>query len=276
MSRFSSTVRMSVAPASRFVAGGRSSTSPRECARSMDTTSTGSPARAVASASAAARVVFPAPPFPRNHRTRAGACRTFSLHPLLEFLQRGVGDDLLRLALEQTDHRDREIHGELVVDDRGAVGGLGQHVRAGLRLLDLTALEFPAHGSVVGRPLVPQDVGVLDDAGVEDEAHAFGPAVGTMFHDLHGLRRRHPRRIGIEICDDLHDTLGRRVDGDRPLRLLGHVVTAPFLGPSGVHRSVPPRGLSHTVGTTVSGRRSFGGFSVAAVHRPDDRPRDAA
>src|SRR6478609_4307426 len=95
------------------------STSPVECAWSVDTMSTRRPLRAARTAVAVANVDLPTPPLPTNRLTRAGtgessALSSLHLDSLLEILQRGVGQPAFSLALEQPDHRDDQVDGQLV------------------------------------------------------------------------------------------------------------------------------------------------------------------
>src|SRR6478735_3716973 len=107
------------------------------------------------------------------------------LDALLQLLERGVDDDLLRLALEQPDHGDLDV-------DRQAVGHLRaravtrEGVRAVHGLEDVGRHERPGDdpGAVLDDvPLVVKDVGVLDGAGVERELHLVGPAVALLGED---------------------------------------------------------------------------------------------
>src|SRR6185312_13634563 len=104
---------------------GMPSTSPSECAWSVDTTSTRCPALAALTAVAQARVDFPTPPLPTNRLIRAGvgSAVSLSLDSFLQILQRGVGQTPLGLALEQAYHRHGQVDGEFVGDfGAGALG----------------------------------------------------------------------------------------------------------------------------------------------------------
>src|SRR6185503_20452617 len=94
------------------------STSPTECAWSVDTISTRSPARASRTAVAVANVDLPTPPFPTKRliRALAGPGDSLSLDSFLEVLQRGVGQPSLGLALEQPDHRNDQVDRQFVGD----------------------------------------------------------------------------------------------------------------------------------------------------------------
>ena len=105
---------------------GAPSTSPSECAWSVETTSTRCPLSAARTAVAEASVDLPTPPLPTKKLIRARAHRggTSALDPFLQVLQGGVGQPALGLALEQTDHRDHQVDRQLVGDlGAGAVGG---------------------------------------------------------------------------------------------------------------------------------------------------------
>src|SRR6516164_10245926 len=97
---------------------GMPSTSPSECAWSVDTTSTRCPEPASQTAVADARVDFPTPPFPTKRLIRAGvgSADSLSLDSFLQILQSVVGQPALGLALEQADHRDGKVNRELVGD----------------------------------------------------------------------------------------------------------------------------------------------------------------
>ena len=88
------------------------------------------PDRAARTAAAAARVEVPAPPGPvrRSVRTRPLVDNS-ALDALLELLESRVEDDLLGLALDHAEHRDREVDGDRV-GDLGAAVGLVEGVRA--------------------------------------------------------------------------------------------------------------------------------------------------
>ena len=97
------------------------STSPIECAWSVETISTRSPARASRTAVAVANVDLPTPPLPTKRLIRApvgargftpggGGGRSLSLDSFLEVLQCSVGQPALGLALEQPDHRDDQVN----------------------------------------------------------------------------------------------------------------------------------------------------------------------
>src|SRR5690606_29118665 len=93
------------------------STSPMECAWSVETSSTRRPARASRTAVAVANVDLPTPPLPTNRLMRAGVSVAFSslsLDSFLEILQRGVGETAFGLALEQTDHGDQQVDRQFV------------------------------------------------------------------------------------------------------------------------------------------------------------------
>ena len=102
------------------------STSPIECAWSVDTISTRMPASASRTAVAVASVDFPTPPLPTKRLIRAvggpgftsrgGGGRSLSLGSFLEVLQRGVGQPPLGLALEQSDHRDDQVDRQFICD----------------------------------------------------------------------------------------------------------------------------------------------------------------
>src|SRR6476659_6430280 len=103
------------------------STSPIECAWSVDTMSTRSPARASRTAVAVANVDLPTPPLPtkrlirapvgtRGFTLRGGGGRSLSLDSFLEVLQCGVGQPALGLALEQADQRNNQVDRQLVGD----------------------------------------------------------------------------------------------------------------------------------------------------------------
>src|SRR5512143_912864 len=84
-----------------------------ECAASVERTRVRRPARAEAAAVPAAAVVLPTPPLPVKRMTRTRRLASVEgLDALLEPLQRGVDDDLLGLALEHPDHRDRDVDRE--------------------------------------------------------------------------------------------------------------------------------------------------------------------
>src|SRR5918995_1042374 len=86
------------------------STSPIECAWSVETMSTLAPARASRTAVAVANVDFPTPPLPTKRLIRAvGFGRSLSLGSFLEVLQRRIGQPALGLAFEQSDHRDDQV-----------------------------------------------------------------------------------------------------------------------------------------------------------------------
>src|SRR5215216_1569995 len=93
-----------------------------ECAASVESTNVRSPRAAASVAVPAADVVFPTPPLPVNRMIRGEliGASPLRLDALLQPLERGVDDHLLRLPTEHPDHRDRQV-------DREPVG----HVRAG-------------------------------------------------------------------------------------------------------------------------------------------------
>ena len=94
------------------------STSPSECAWSVDTTRTRRPLCASRTAVAVASVDLPTPPLPTKRLIRAwvGAGVSVSLDSFLEVLQCGVGEPALGLALEQADHRDDKVDREFIGD----------------------------------------------------------------------------------------------------------------------------------------------------------------
>src|SRR4051794_6403311 len=91
-----------------------------ECAASVESTRVRRPARAASVAVAAATVDLPTPPLPVNRRIRviclAARPSGERLDALLQPLERGVDEDLLALALEHPDQRDRDVEGEPVGD----------------------------------------------------------------------------------------------------------------------------------------------------------------
>src|SRR5271166_1990608 len=100
---------------------GTPSTSPSECAWSVDTNSTRCPEPASQTAVADARVDFPTPPLPTKRLIRAGvgtrnSLDSLSLDSFLQILQSAVGQPPFGLALEQADHRDGEIDREFIGD----------------------------------------------------------------------------------------------------------------------------------------------------------------
>src|SRR5262249_26970575 len=100
---------------------GTPSTSPSECAWSVDTTNTRCPEEASRTAVAAARVDLPTPPLPTKRLIPAGvgarnSVDSLSLDSFLQVLQSGVGQPALGLAFEQPDHRERKIHREFIGD----------------------------------------------------------------------------------------------------------------------------------------------------------------
>ncbi len=94
------------------------STSPSECAWSVDTTRTRRPLCASRTAVAVASVDLPTPPLPTKRLIRAwvGAGDSLSLDSFLEVLQCGVGQPALGLALEQADHRNDQVDREFIGD----------------------------------------------------------------------------------------------------------------------------------------------------------------
>ena len=102
--------------------GGSPNASASEWAASVDSTRVRWPAAAARAAVPAASVDLPTPPLPVKRRTRTGAVGE-GLDALLEPFQRGVDEDLLALALDHADQRDRDVQGE-------PVGDLGRAVAA--------------------------------------------------------------------------------------------------------------------------------------------------
>src|SRR5690242_19958512 len=86
--------------------------SARECAASVESTSVRCPAAAASVAVPAATVDLPTPPLPVNRRIRTSPPASPSaegLDALLQPLQSRVDQDLLALALEHADQRDRDV-----------------------------------------------------------------------------------------------------------------------------------------------------------------------
>src|SRR6185369_17189661 len=135
-----------------------------ECAASVESTRVRSPAAAASAAVPAARVDLPTPPLPVKRRTLTGSGQR--LDALLQALERGVDQDLLALALEHADQRDRDVEGEPI----GHVGAAG-----GQRGQDVGAVEGAQHLALdqgPGDPLGPgpdvlKGVLVLDRRDVE-------------------------------------------------------------------------------------------------------------
>src|SRR5689334_19381625 len=106
--------------------------SAREWAASVESTKVRLPARAARVAVAAATVDLPTPPLPVKRRIRVicppGRPSAERLDALLQALERGVDEDLLALALEHPDQRDRHVEREPVGHVGPAVGQRGQDV----------------------------------------------------------------------------------------------------------------------------------------------------
>src|SRR3954452_3555644 len=141
-----------------------------EWAGSVESTSVRLPAAAAPAAVPAAAVVLPTPPLPVNRMIRTWRTQTASaerLDALLQALQSGVDDDLLRLAAQHPDHRDADVDCEQV-GDLGARAGGPKQIGA-LHGLEHPALDqLPRHRGVAV-PVVGERVGVLDRRGFELE-----------------------------------------------------------------------------------------------------------
>src|SRR5687768_16812145 len=107
---------------------GTPSASASECAASVESTRVLEPDAAASAAVPAARVDLPTPPLPVKRRTLKDSGQR--LDALLEPLERGVDEDLLALALDHPDQRDRDVEGEPVGDLGGAVAPVAQDIRA--------------------------------------------------------------------------------------------------------------------------------------------------
>src|SRR3546814_529064 len=92
-----------------------------ECAASVDRTRVRRPRPAAIAAVPEAMVDLPTPPLPVKRRIRTFSRHSQRLDALLQSLERRVDQDLLALALQHADQRDRDVK-------RQAVGDLGRAV----------------------------------------------------------------------------------------------------------------------------------------------------
>src|ERR1700743_1606050 len=221
------------------------STSPTECAWSVETTSTRRPSLASLTAVADARVDFPTPPLPTKRLIRAGvgATDSLSLDSLLQILQSGIGQPALGLALEQPDHRHRKIHRQLVGDF--GTRTLGRHkICPFQRAQQRAGHQRPADRLAVRGPRVGHHQRVFENRGVQHQPGGLGIAVGILLLDFGFLVFRNPLRIRIDVGDDFQHRARIGFDVDRLGRLLCHLATSfsPALGPTRPSAGVPGLG----------------------------------
>src|SRR5262245_53205928 len=113
-----------------------------EWAASVDRTRVRCPARAAVAAVPAAAVVLPTPPLPVKRIVRKSG---EALDALLEPFESAVDDDLLRLALDHPDHRDRDVDRERVRHLGAAAAEILELVGAVESLEHLALRQGPAH-----------------------------------------------------------------------------------------------------------------------------------